>query len=65
MAEWIIKDPEKIWRKTICSNCNKEPIEDVKTPYCPWCGEKMTNSFLNELFMKARDAMIEEFLREE
>ena len=32
---------------TICSNCKQAPLEsqasEVLSPYCPWCGCKMTN----------------------
>lgn len=32
----------------ICSNCHKLPLEreeyEVYSPYCPWCGCKMTNA---------------------
>ena len=32
----------------ICSNCHKLPLEregqEVYSPYCPWCGFKMTNA---------------------
>lgn len=31
-----------------CSNCKKAPLElqeyEVLSPYCPWCGCKMTNA---------------------
>lgn len=33
---------------TICSNCEQPPLEsggqDALSPYCPWCGCKMTNA---------------------
>ena len=33
---------------TICSNCEQAPLElqehKVLSPYCPWCGCKMTNA---------------------
>lgn len=33
---------------TICSNCERAPLEaqeyEVLSPYCPWCGCKMTNA---------------------
>lgn len=33
---------------TICSNCEQAPLEsqeyEVLSPYCPWCGCKMTNA---------------------
>lgn len=32
----------------ICSNCHKLPLKredyEVYSPYCPWCGCKMTNA---------------------
>lgn len=31
-----------------CSNCKEPPLErqeqEVLSPYCPWCGCKMTNA---------------------
>lgn len=50
---------EAFWEKIIknnwdnltsirCSNCKKAPLEsqeyEVLSPYCPWCGCKMTNA---------------------
>ena len=33
---------------TVCSNCEETPLERegqyVLSPYCPWCGCKMTNA---------------------
>ena len=33
---------------TKCSNCKKAPLQrqeqEVLSPYCPWCGCKMTNA---------------------
>lgn len=30
---------------TRCSNCKQAPLEyEVLSPYCPWCGCKMTNA---------------------
>lgn len=33
---------------TMCSNCECAPLdsqeEEVLSPYCPWCGCKMTNA---------------------
>lgn len=50
-AFWKEKIEVYSWGKyvgIICSNCKKAPLEkqeqEALTPYCPWCGCKMTNA---------------------
>lgn len=44
----IIPQPRGIFIYKICSNCHKLPLEReeqvIYSPYCPWCGFKMTNA---------------------
>lgn len=42
---------ESVWGNLVftrCSHCKKAPLEheeqEVLSPYCPWCGCKMTNA---------------------
>lgn len=50
-AFWIEVTELCSWGKYVfirCSNCAKTPLEseeqEVLSPYCPWCGCKMTNA---------------------
>ena len=41
-GEWIHSNPETDTLE--CSKCGYNIIsEELKTPYCPWCGAKMKN----------------------
>ena len=42
VGEWILSNPETDTLE--CSECGYNIIsEELKTPYCPWCGAKMKN----------------------
>lgn len=50
-AFWKDEDIETGWGSfhvIRCSNCKQPPLErqeyEVYSPYCPWCGCKMTNA---------------------